>query len=172
MAIDKRCCATTLIAGLLGAMAVALPAIARADTAAIELRAHGVQIYACEQVSNAFAWRLKGPEAALLDTAGAEFGRHFAGPSWQAKDGSTVVGEAFVSGQSPTAGSIPWLVLRAKSHTGSGIFASVEYVVRLQTEGGVAPAAGCDQAHAGAESRVPYNAVYVLFGVPATPTTR
>jgi Protein of unknown function (DUF3455) len=137
----------------------ALPAHAEV----IELQARGVQIYVCERTSDAFAWRLKAPEATLFDAAGAEAGRHFAGPSWQAKDGSTVVGEALVSSQPPTEGSIPWVVLHAKSHEGSGRFAGVEYIVRLHTEGGVAPTAGCDQSLGGAESRVGYRAVYVLF---------
>lgn len=145
------------VVGLLGSMP------ASAGSAALELRGHGVQIYVCEQDSDVFAWRLKAPEATLFDAGGSEVGRHFAGPSWQAKDGSMVIGEALVSSKSPTAGSIPWLVLRAKSHAGSGAFTSVEYIVRLHTEGGAAPSAGCDQAHMGTESRVGYDAVYVLF---------
>ena len=147
----------SIIVGLLGSAA------ARADNTAIELRGNGAQIYVCEQVSGAFVWRLKGPEALLLDAAGSEAGHHFVGPSWQAKDGSMVTGEALVSSRSPTEGSVPWLVMRAKSHAGSGIFASVDYIVRMHTEGGVAPGAGCDQAHMGAESRVRYDALYVFF---------
>jgi hypothetical protein len=167
MTLGRHGCVATLVACLLGTAPAVFPIMARADGAAIALRARGVQVYVCELVSDAYAWRLKGPEATLLDGAGAEVGRHFAGPSWQAKDGSTVVGEALVTSRSPTEGSIPWLVLRAKSHAGSGAFASVEYVVRSQTEGGVQPTAGCDLAHAGAQSRVPYSAVYVLFQAPA-----
>jgi hypothetical protein len=161
------CSYATILVGCLTSLAAgAQPSVARADNAAIELRARGVQIYVCEQTSAAAAWRLVAPEAALLDSAGAEAGLHFAGPSWQATDGSTVVGEALVSSQSPVAGSVPWLVLRAKSYAGSGEFTSVEYIVRLQTEGGGTPTGDCDQAHVGAEKRVPYNAVYVLFRGP------
>jgi hypothetical protein len=115
-----------LVAALSAAFALGDLPPASANSPAVELQGRGVQIYTCEQVSGGFAWRLKAPEAALLDAAGTEVGRHFAGPSWQAKDGSTVVGEPLVSSQSPTEGSIPWLVLRAKSHTGSGIFSPVE----------------------------------------------
>ena len=39
----------------------------------------------------------------------------------------------------------------------------VAYVVRTRTEGGVAPATGCDASHADAEVRVPYSAVYLFF---------
>ena len=136
---------------------------ASANSPAVKLQGRGVQIYICEQVSGAMAWRLKGPEAALLDAAGLEVGDHFAGPSWRAKDGSTVVGEPLIASQSPIEGSIPWLVLRAKSHAGSGIFSSVEYIVRSHTDGGVAPIVGCDQAKVGTETRVGYSAVYVFF---------
>ena len=166
MTFGARLYARMLVACLPSVAAAAQPSVARADSAAIELRGRGVQIYVCEQSSGAAAWRLKAPEAVLLDSAGAEVGRNFAGPSWMAADGSTVVGEALVSSQSPIADSIPWLVLRAKSHAGNGEFASVEYIVRLQTEGGGAPTADCDQAHVGSEKRVPYNAVYVLFRGP------
>jgi len=122
-----------------------------------------VQVYTCEASPSGFGWRLKAPEATLLDDAGAEFGRHFAGPSWQARDGSTVVGEVVVSNPAPQPGSIPWLLLRAKSHSGSGAFASVGYIARIRTEGGLAPANGCDATHTGAERRVPYSAFYVFF---------
>lgn len=162
MTIGLRWCATTV-----GALCAVLGSLgstpARAGNTAIELRARGVQIYVCEQAAGAFAWHLKGPEATLTDAAGSEVGRHFAGPSWQAKDGSTVVGEALTSSEAQKEGSVPWLVLRAKSHAGSGAYSSVDYIVRMHTEGGAAPMAGCDQAHTGTESRVGYDAVYVLF---------
>jgi hypothetical protein len=166
MTFGARSYATILVACLPSLAAAAPPSVARADSAAMELRVRGVQIYVCEQTSGAASWRLIAPEAALLDSAGAEVGRHFAGPSWQATDGSAVVGEALVSSQSPIANSVPWLVLRAKSHAGSGEFTSVEYIVRIRTEDGGAPTVDCDQAHVGAEKRVPYNAVYVLFRGP------
>ena len=40
----------------------------------------------------------------------------------------------------------------------------VRFVQRLQTQGGKAPAGGCDAAHAGATSRVPYSARYIFLG--------
>jgi hypothetical protein len=98
-----------------------------------------------------------------MDGAGAEIGHHFAGPSWQASDGSTVVGEVVVSDPAPQPSSIPWLLLRAKSHSGSGALASVGYIARIQTEAGLVPANGCDATHTGAERRVPHSALYVFF---------
>ncbi len=133
---------------------------------AIELRGVGAQVYTCAASPSGFGWRLKAPEAKLLDGAGAEFGRHFAGPSWQARDGSKVVGEVMVSDPAPQPGSIPWVLLRAKSHSGNGAFTSVGYIARIGTEGGVAPAAGCDATHTGAERRVAYSALYLFFSQP------
>lgn len=146
------------------AVAQVVPQVAaKAAGEAIEVRGEGVQVYACRQSADGFAWRLTGPEATLLDPAGVKVGTHFAGPSWQANDGSTVVGEALASGRAPDAGSVPWLVLRAKSHSGAGRFASTAFIVRLRTKGGAAPLAGCDQKDVGATSRVAYSATYVLF---------
>jgi Protein of unknown function (DUF3455) len=150
------------LAGIVTA-ALALVGPAHAAGEAIELRGTGAQVYTCEASPSGFGWRLKAPEATLLDDAGAEFGRHFTGPSWQARDGSTVVGEVVVSNPAPHPGSIPWLLLRAKSHSGGGVFASVGYIARIRTEGGLAPANGCDATHTGAGRRVPYTAFYVFF---------
>ena len=127
----------------------------------VELQAHGVQVYACAAAADVFLWRLKAPEAVLTTAQGAPAGRHFAGPSWQALDGSTVVGEAVASGTAP--GTIPWVVLRAKSHEGAGVFAAVGTIVRTRTSGGLAPATGCDRDHAGVEARVEYSATYTFF---------
>ncbi len=139
---------------------------ARSAGTVLELRGEGVQIYACGSVAPApggFAWRLKAPDASLRDASGAEVGRHFAGPSWRARDGSTVVGELLVSSPAPDADAIPWLLLRARSHAGQGAFAAVGFIARTHTRGGLAPATGCDRAHLGAEARVPYRATYLLF---------
>jgi hypothetical protein len=44
------------------------------------------------------------------------------------------------------------------------MFSKVTFIQRIATVGGVAPAQGCDQPHAGDETRVKYQAVYVFFG--------
>ena len=144
------------------AVVIAYPALG-ADQPAIVLDAKGVQIYGCALAGETYAWRLTAPEAALTDAAGQPAGRHYAGPSWQALDGSVVVGEPLVASPAPDGGAIPWIVLRARDHTGNGTFAAVAYVIRTATMGGLAPAAGCDAAHAGAESRVDYHATYTFF---------
>jgi hypothetical protein len=153
-------CFAMLLAVLTGAVhAQGAPA----KSPAIEAFGKGVQIYTCKAANGAYAWSLKAPDASLLDAKGQVIGKHFAGPSWQANDGSTVVGEPLNVSPSPDAGAVAWLVLHAKSHSGNGVMASVQYIVRTRTEGGVAPSAGCDASHAGTEVRVPYSAVYVFF---------
>ena len=132
-------------------------------SSALETFGKGVQIYVCKASGSAYAWAFKAPEATLSDARGKAIGKHFAGPTWQASDGSTVVGEVLQSSSSPDARGVAWLVLRAKSHTGAGVMDSVQYIVRTRTEGGLAPASGCDAGHAGSEVRVPYNAVYTFF---------
>lgn len=151
-----------------GVLLLALTGVAHAQgqpakAPAIEAFGKGVQIYTCQSAAGSYAWKLKAPDAQLLDAKGNVIGKHFAGPTWQANDGSTVVGEALNASPAPDAGAIPWLVLHAKSHEGNGAMATVQYVVRARTEGGVAPASGCDAGHVGGEVRVPYNAVYLFF---------
>jgi len=125
--------------------------------------ARGVQIYTCTApVGGTPAWTLKAPHAVLFkgfDTAAI----HFAGPSWQANDGSLVTGTRTASDPGPDSTAIPWLLLQASSNTGPGLFADTTWIQRLDTEGGVAPATGCDAAHAGAQVLVPYRASYFFY---------
>jgi hypothetical protein len=125
-----------------------------------------VQIYDCRAAADdaaRFGWVLRAPDARLLDARGDAIGRHFAGPSWELADGSSLVGEVKARRDSPEAGNIPWLLLAAKGTAGSGVLSPVAAIQRLHTEGGVAPAGGCDAAHAGAEARVPYKADYYFY---------
>lgn len=127
--------------------------------------ARGAQIYSCKAKAAepaAFEWVLKAPDAELFDQSGAKIGRHFAGPTWESVDGSRVVGETVQ--KSPAQGAVPWLLLRTKANEGAGALANVKYVQRVDTVGGVAPATGCDAAHAGAEARVDYSASYIFYG--------
>jgi Protein of unknown function (DUF3455) len=131
-----------------------------------ELAARGVQIYACEANPDdpaEFIWTFKAPEAELFNLRGELAGTHFAGPTWQGNDGSAVVGEVLERDDSPDAGAIPWLLLGAKEHRGSGAFSTIAYVQRFNTVGGVAPSEGCDESHEGEEVRVPYDATYAFY---------
>ena len=136
---------------------------------ALEAHATGVQIYECKAAKDdpsQFSWTLKAPEANLKDPSGKPVGKHYAGPTWEASDGSKVMGEMVAKSDAPVAGAIPWLLLRAKSTSGSGIFSSIASIQRLKTSGGAAPAIGCDSSQSGKESRVPYSAVYRFYKAP------
>lgn len=129
------------------------------------LQVHGTgdQIYVCKADGEHFAWTLKAPEAQLFDDLGKPFGKHFAGPSWEASDGSRVTGKAVANVPSPDADSIPWLLVTVVSRSGDGQLARVTSIQRIHTKGGNASATSCDAAHTGQEQRVPYSADYVFF---------
>jgi len=135
---------------------------------AIELHGAGVQIYVCQAKKDEptkYEWTLKAPDARLSDDSGRDVGHHYAGPTWEASDGSRVIGKLEQKKDAPGAADIPWLLLSAKSNEGVGRFARVSFIQRLDTKGGKAPTEGCDAAHAGQEKRVEYAATY-LFYVP------
>ena len=119
--------------------------------------AAGVQIYEW----SGSAWVFVAPEAVLFADAGGhgEVGIHYAGPTWESESGSKVVGARVAS--SPAAGAIPWLLLRAVSTEGPGIFARVTYIQRVNTTGGTAP--GTPGSVAGTRVGVPYTAEYVFY---------
>ena len=134
-------------------------------TLALSLRGRGVQIYVCEarDTPGQFGWRLSAPQATLLDAEGHAAGRHFAGPTWQAVDGSQVVGQARAKVASPDPSAVDWLLLSAKAASGPGVFGRVTYVQRLNTQGGQPPAAGCDGTSLGNQVRKPYSAEYDFY---------
>jgi Protein of unknown function (DUF3455) len=129
----------------------------------LQVHAKGDQVYTCKPDPAQFTWTLKAPDAQLFDNNGKSFGKHFAGPSWEANDGSRVTGKAVANAPSPDANSIPWLLVNVVSHDGSGVLSRATTIQRLNTKGGKAPASGCDASHVGQELRVPYSADYLFF---------
>jgi hypothetical protein len=129
----------------------------------LQVHAKGDQVYICKEGSTEFSWALKAPDAQLFDKDGKPFGKHFAGPSWEANDGSRVTGKAVANVPSPDADSIPWLLVNVVSHEGSGALSRATSIQRLNTKGGKAPASGCDSVHAGQEVRIAYSADYLFY---------
>lgn len=133
--------------------------------------AKGDQIYTCtasapdggSDAGTSYAWVFKAPSATLYDSACNVAGSHYAGPTWKSSDGSSAVGKVFASAPSPNTGAIPLLLLRVSSNSGEGIFADVTAVQRLDTTGGIAPAAGCSAATVGTDANVPYTATYYFY---------
>lgn len=127
------------------------------ESLALVVPAKGDQVYECRDSK----WVFVAPEAELFDKAGKKIGRHYAGPHWEAADGSKVLGAVKERADAPAAGAIPWLLLSTKSVGGEGAFSKVTSIQRVATAGGVAPAGDCSQA--GAKARVPYTANYYFF---------
>jgi hypothetical protein len=131
---------------------------------AFVLNAIGVQVYACKTKPNdsyAYAWAFVAPDAALTEK-GATVGKHYAGPTWESADGSSVKG-AIKEKQDGGAGNIPWLKLAVTSGNGQGRMTGVTTVLRLETKGGVEPKGGCDEFKVNQEMRVPYTADYYFY---------
>jgi Protein of unknown function (DUF3455) len=139
---------------------------AAGQAAFVEALASGVQIYECSpkaDLPTTFEWSFRAPEAALADRAGRPIGKHYAGPTWEAIDGSTVVGEIKSRDAGPDKSAIPWLLLTAKSTAGSGLFSQTRSIQRVQTMGGIAPALPCTTENAKQVVRVPYTATYYFY---------
>jgi hypothetical protein len=121
----------------------------------------GVQIYSC----NGVAWSSATPRANLYDDHGKLIITHFAGPTWQATDGSRVVGQPEASVTvDPTA--IPWVRLSASTTPGpdGDRLVATTFVQRIATTGGLAPpAAACNATTAGTVAEVPYTADYYFW---------
>lgn len=130
------------------------------------LAACGVQIYECRAASDRYApaqWTLVAPEAELFDADGKRMGRHFAGPHWEADDGSRIVGTVKARADAPQPSAIGWLLLSTTSVGGHGRLSGVTQVQRIHTVGGVAPTTPCASPKAPDRVRVPYSADYVFF---------
>jgi len=127
------------------------------------LAARGVQIYECRRNDSGGAWVFVAPDADLFDAAGRRIGSHGAGPSWQARDGSRVVGTLKARADAPRADAIPWLLLSTRSTGADGDFSRVTNIRRVHTVGGSAPRSGCGADTVGATAGVAYTADYVLY---------
>jgi hypothetical protein len=139
--------------------AIAVPA---GNKLAFSYDAIGVQIYGCDATGAGHGWVLLAPDAKLYDKHGKQAATHYAGPTWQSKDASTVVGSKLA--EAPGHGdAIAWLLLGATSHAGKGRMSKVTYIQRLETAGGKAPASGCDATHAGETTSVAYTATYDFY---------
>ena len=124
------------------------------------LHAEGAQIYECKTVNDGEpAWVFREPIATLL-LDDETVGRHYAGPTWEHRDGSAVTGKAVGNAPGATVNDIPWLKLDVVNRRGNGTLEDVTTVQRINTRGGAAQGA-CDPA--GALRSVPYSADYVFL---------
>ncbi|MGP0060416.1 MAG: DUF3455 domain-containing protein [Beijerinckiaceae bacterium] len=133
------------------------------DETVLTLHASGVQIYECRaNASGALEWAFKAPQADLF-LAGEQVGRHYAGPTWEYRDGSRITGTVLIKVDPADSRNIPWLRLAVASHAGDGAFSTVGFVLRIDTQGG-APEGSCREV--GATMNAPYQANYVFVRRP------
>ncbi|HEX8191245.1 MAG TPA: DUF3455 domain-containing protein [Pyrinomonadaceae bacterium] len=120
----------------------------------------GVQVYRW----NGAAWVFVEPVANLYADRGfhGQVGTHYAGPTWESNSGGRVVARRVANtGCTPDAKAIAWLLLETVTTDGPGIFGGVTFIQRVNTTGGVAPAA--PGTFVGEEARVPYTAEYFFY---------
>ncbi|POZ53576.1 DUF3455 domain-containing protein [Methylovulum psychrotolerans] len=125
--------------------------------------AQGEQVYQCTFSQGQYAWQYLAPEAVLRNNQGQVIGKHFAGPTWEAADGSKVTGKVLEKLDVSPDTSVPWLLLEAVGHEGKGLLAQTRFITRIKTVGGLPPVSGCNSNHLGSEKRVAYTADYVFF---------
>jgi hypothetical protein len=118
------------------------------------LEGTGVQTYTC--VSG--AWTLLEPAATLSDGS-KTVALHSRGPVWVSTvDGSAV--NAAAAATLPQKTAVAELLLKSTANRGTGVFSKVDYIQRLHTKGGLAPAGTCSSA---GQLSVPYSATYVFY---------
>ena len=111
-----------------------------------------------------FEWAFVGPVASLMNADRKAVGKYYAGPTWEAVDGSKVSGKQ-VAVSPAAAGNIPLQLVKADQSIGVGAMNGVSYIQRVNTKGGVAPATLCDASMVSKRMTVPYEADYVFYGM-------
>jgi hypothetical protein len=122
--------------------------------------AKGVQVYRW----NGASWDFVAPVATLFAEPNyfGEVGTHYVGPHWESKSGSKVKATRVQdTGCAPDASAIAWLLLKSVENSGAGIFSKTTYVQRVNTTGGLVPAAPGSVLNELAE--VPYTAEYYFY---------
>lgn len=147
----------------------ALPEAVRAPAGAKQTMATvgvGEITYECREkagMTGAHEWVFVAPVATLYSPERKAVGKYYGGPTWEANDGSKVTGKQ-VAVAPAKPGSIPLQLVKADPAMGAGAMQGVAYIQRLNTKGGVAPAATCDSAAKGQRRQVAYEADYVFYG--------
>jgi Protein of unknown function (DUF3455) len=144
--------------------------------------AEGTQNYMCVVGPSGFAWTFFGPQAMLSDATGGQLMTHFLSPNrdesgaaratWLSSGDSTAIWGAAIASSTDAAfvapGAIPWLLLRVVGDedgpAGPGALTGTQYIQRINTAGGTAPAGGCKAAaDVGKKALVPYTTDYVFY---------
>lgn len=131
--------------------------------AMLSVHAKGDQIYQCSLDNGKYAWQTQAPDARLFDEQGQIVGKHYSGPIWEYKEGSSVQGRVVNKVDVAPDSAISWLLVEVVGHKGNSPFAKASFINRINTKGGLPPIKGCDANHLGSEQRVSYSADYVFY---------
>ena len=106
------------------------------------LRGVGKQIYDC----NAGTYKFREPAAVLFNLRAGQAGIHGKGPFWTLFDGSKVTIRPTVPAvpdttNSGTTSNVPWLLVTVDHEGIGGALSNVTLVQRIDTKGGLPPAA-------------------------------
>jgi len=145
--------------------AVQVPA---GNKVALETVGAGDITYQCsakKDMAGQFEWVFVGPDAKLMDRSGKQVGKYYGPPAtWEAMDGSKLTAvQIAVAPNTAMAGSIPLQLVKGNPAMGSGAMQGVTYIQRVDTRGGVAPAAPCTAGNLGAKQFVKYQADYIFY---------
>lgn len=153
------------------------------NTPYLQTRAYGTQNYVCLPSTTGVAWKLFGPQATLYPpSAPIQIATHFLSPNpdeqgtpratWQhSNDGSAVWARMIQTSSDSNyvaPGAVAWLLLevvgRAEGPIGGAQLERTTFIHRVNTQGGVAPAAGCTTvSQLGATALVPYSTDYIFY---------
>jgi hypothetical protein len=151
------------------------------NTAHFVGHATGTQNYVCLPSSAGFKFTLFTPQASLFNGHNKQLATHYFSPNpfeagtiratWQARDTSTVWGLVEDTSSDPNfvqPNAIAWLRLKVvgtqEGPSGGDTLTETTYIQRLNTTGGLAPAAGCvSPADVGKQAFVPYTADYFFY---------
>jgi hypothetical protein len=127
--------------------------------------AKGVQKYKAQLkagTTDTYEWVLAGPDAKLYDASNKKVGSHGFGPHWEISPADSIFAQHFSpqrTSPSPEPNTVAWLLLMPKvGTTPTGIFADVDYIQRIGTQGGAAPSA--PPASIDETTDVKYTAIY------------
>jgi hypothetical protein len=148
----------------------------------LEGHAYGTQNYSCLPTATGVAWTFQAPQATLFNDNDNQTMTHFLSPNpvesgtlratWQhSRDTSAVWAAAIASSTDPNyvaPGAVPWLLLRvvgaAEGPDGGDKLTETVLIHRVNTAGGIAPAAGCATgADIGKRVFVPYETDYIFY---------
>ncbi len=127
----------------------------------LRLKGTGVQIFRCEAFGREYLWHFRQPEANLTDDRGQLVARHGANFTFEHRDGSRLVATITAYEDAPSPEDLRWVLMSAKSF-GRGALASIAYVQRVNTHGGMPPPS-CLPSEVNRLLRVDFSADFIFY---------